>query len=234
MLTERMRGRLVGWWRFDVVLAVVGAAALLGGAASGALPLDLTEALGFVTGAACVWLTVRQHIWNFPLGIANNAFLAILFLDRALYADMTLQLVYILLGLHGWYSWLRGGRGHAALAVSRATPALLLALAALVALGTAGMIPVLQAVAGKAPFWDALTTALSLAAQYLLNRKRLENWYLWLAVDLIYIPLYLATGLPLTALLYALFLALCVAGWRAWRRDLARAGQPQAAEAVAA
>ncbi len=81
-----------------------------------------------------------------------------------------------------------------------------------------------QHVAGSAPFWDALTTALSLCAQWLLNRKRLENWYVWIAADLIYIPLYAYKGLYLTSVLYATFLLMCLAGlshWRAaWQGDV--------------
>lgn len=217
--------------RLNWVAATASSAALAVAAWQGWLPLDLTEVFGFGTGAVCVWLAVRRNLWTFPVGIANNALLALLFLDRALYADMSLQFVYIGLGLHGWHAWLRGYAG-SALRVSHASRRTLLVLAVLVAGATWGMVPILEVVHGKAPFWDALTTALSLAAQYLLNRKHLESWYIWVAVDVIYIPLYWLTDLPLTALLYALFLGLCLLGWRVWRRDLA-AGTDDAA-AVAA
>jgi nicotinamide mononucleotide transporter len=73
---------------------------------------------------------------------------------------------------------------------------------------------------GAAPFWDSFTTILCLAAQYLLCRKRVENWFFWIAADVIYVPLYLSRELPLTALLYALFLALCLIGVRAWTATL--------------
>ena len=69
-----------------------------------------------------------------------------------------------------------------------------------------------------APFWDALTTALSLAAQWLLNSKQLENWYFWIAADAVYVPLYFAKALNLTGIVYALFLGMCLFGLRSWWR----------------
>jgi nicotinamide mononucleotide transporter len=78
---------------------------------------------------------------------------------------------------------------------------------------------ILFAVNGAAPFWDSLTTVLSLTAQYLLCRKRFENWFFWIAADVIYIPLYLSRHLPLTAVLYAVFLAMCLVGVREWHRS---------------
>jgi nicotinamide mononucleotide transporter len=71
---------------------------------------------------------------------------------------------------------------------------------------------------GSAPLLDALTTVISLTAQYMLCRKQLEHWLLWIVADLIYIPLYLARGLPLTAVLYTVFLLMCIVGWRDWQR----------------
>ena len=73
-------------------------------------PYSLTETLGFVTGAACVYLVVRQSVWNFPLGVANNIFFLFLFVDARLYGDAGLQVVYVALGFQGWYYWLYGGQ----------------------------------------------------------------------------------------------------------------------------
>ena len=182
--------------------------------------LDLTETLGFVTGAACVYLVVRENIWNFPVGIANNIFFLVLFFGARLYGDAGLQVIYIALGAQGWHQWLRGGQDRTPLSVARATPRALVAVGVFVALGTVALVLALRAARGAAPALDAFTTALSLAAQYLLNRKLIENWLLWIVADVIYIYLYFARGLPLTAILYFVFLCLCVVGLLSWRRSL--------------
>lgn len=182
-------------------------------------PIGVTEAWGFATGGVCVWLVVREHIWNWPLGIANNLVFFVLFLHGRLFEDMGLQVVYLGLGIYGWWNWLHGGRDRGALSISRTTAAEWSALAAAIPLSTLALRELLVAVHDAAPLLDALTTVLSLAAQYLLCHKRLENWWLWIAADLIYVPLYVSRSMPLTAVLYGLFLVMCLFGARAWRRQ---------------
>lgn len=184
------------------------------------LPYSLTETLGFVTGAWCVYLVVKQSIWNFPIGIANNLFFLVLFAQARLFADAGLQIVYLVLGLHGWYAWLYGGQQNRALKLARAGKQVLALTGCAVVVATGILVLVLRWANGAAPLLDAFTTALSLGAQYLLNRKLLENWLLWILADVIYVFLYLARGLQLTALLYAVFLAMCIAGWFSWGRSL--------------
>jgi nicotinamide mononucleotide transporter len=186
--------------------------------------ITIVEAWGFVTGGVCVWLVVREHIWNWPVGLANNVFFFVLFLRGRLFADMSLQLVYFGIGVYGWLNWRRGGGRRKALAISRTTRREWWALALALPLVTLGLREVLLAASGAAPFWDALTTVLSLAAQYLLSRKRLENWLFWISADVVYVPLYLSRGLPLTALLYGVFLLMCLIGVRAWWRGFS--GRP--------
>lgn len=184
-------------------------------------PTSRAEALGFVTGALCVWLVVRQHIANWPLGIANVLLLMLVFVNAALYADAALQVVYVLLNAYGWWHWARGGRDDGPLRVSRTAPAEWAGLAAAGVAITALLTWWLAAhTDSTTELPDAATTALSLLATYGQTRKLLESWWLWIAADLIYIPLYGYKGLWLTALLYLVFLALCVAGLRTWRRSV--------------
>jgi nicotinamide mononucleotide transporter len=194
------------------------------------------EAAGVVTGAVCVWLTVRENVWNFPLGLANVTLFSVLFFGAKLYADAGLQVVYFFLGLSGWYLWLHGGERGTALRISRIPrgDAVRLAIGG-VAL-TLILWVTLRHVGGSASFADALTTSISLCAQWMLNRKYVESWYAWIVADIIYIPLYAYKALYLTSGLYAVFLVMATMGllhWRGtWRAQAVPAG-PTAAGMVA-
>ncbi len=186
----------------------------------GWLPYSLTETLGFVTGAVSVYLTLKLDILNFPVGIANDIFFLVLFVKARLFGGAGLQLVYLILAIHGWYWWLHGGPQRTALDVGRATRKQWVALIAFVLLGTVGLTLTLRAVNGSAPVLDALTTVLSLAAQYMLNYKLIENWFVWITADVIFIYLYRTSELRLTAILYVIFLCLCIGGLINWWRAL--------------
>jgi nicotinamide mononucleotide transporter len=193
------------------------------------IPTSFTEAFGFATGAFCVLLTVDAKIASFPVGLANNVFLFIVFLGARVYADMGLQVVFFVLGVIGWWTWLHGGANRTRLTITRATRGEWLVLPPVAGGLTCGLFLLLTHVGGAAPLRDATTTALSLVAQYLLNRKRLEHWWVWIAVDVISIQVYVDRQIYLTAGLYVVFLGLCVAGLWQWRRTLAaRLSQPVA------
>lgn len=177
------------------------------------------EAASFVTGAVCVWLTVRANVWNFPIGMINVATYGVVFFRARLYGDASLQGIYFVLGALGWAMWLRreSAGGAPALRIARAGHRELALTAGFGAVATLALWQVLQRTGSAAPFLDALTTAISLCSQWLLNRKRLESWLGWILVDIIYVPLYLSKGLTLTAILYAVFLVMAALGLREWR-----------------
>ncbi|MFP1629612.1 nicotinamide riboside transporter PnuC [Streptomyces sp. 5K101] len=197
-------------------------------------PVSSTEFLGFGSGALCVWLVARQHIANWPIGIANNVLFILLFSQAGLYADAGLQVVFITLAVYGWWTWTHGGGpGSGTLPVRRTTRTEWTWLLTAGVVGTLALTLLLdRATDSTVPFWDALTTALSLMATYGQCRKRLESWWLWIAADVVYIPLYAYKELYLTALLYVGFMTLCVIGLRNWSRD-AGTGRQRVAEATA-
>jgi nicotinamide mononucleotide transporter len=183
--------------------------------------MSWAEILGFVTGAASVGLYARQRIEAWPLGIANSVFWLVLFWRTKLYLDSGLQGVYVVLGVAGWYWWARGGTGRRELAVRRAEPVEVLGLAML-GVFASGILWWAEAhfTNSTLPFWDAWTTVLSLIAQLMLTRKLFGNWWCWIAVDVAYVGMYLHLHLFLTAALQPVFIALCLAGVRDWRRSI--------------
>jgi len=201
---------------------LVSLAILLAGTALLALVSPWAEALGASTGAVCVWLAAVSDPWTWPIGIANNLLYLVVFWGSGLYADAGLQLVYAAISVYGIARW-RSGRGAAPVRpVTRGGAVELGATAAAVVAAGFGLWLLLdRATDSQVPAWDGTTTAMSLGAQWLMSRRVLENWWLWIAVDLVYVPLYLWKGLQVTAGLYAVFLLLCLLGLADWRRELA-------------
>ncbi len=187
------------------------------------MAISLTELFGFLTGAIGVWLLARQNIWNWPIGIANGVFYVAVFLNSGLYGDAALQFVYIAMNAYGWVVWLRP-REAAELPVTRTPIPVWQWLApATLAAAVALRFFLTRFTDSTVPGFDGLTSALSLSAIYGQSKKYFESWWIWIAADLIYIPLYAFKGLWLTAVLYVVFLALCVMGLRAWGQRLAPA-----------
>lgn len=179
------------------------------------------EVGAFITGALCVWLTVKESVWNFPISMINVAVFLFVFINARLYADAGLQVVYFVLSAIGWWLWLFGGANRTELRISRVRAPEALVVASLGLLFTIGMTLYLRRIPDTVPLADAGTTALSLAAQWLLNRKRLETWWCWIVVDVLYIPLYAYKELYLTAILYVVFLGMATMGWLEWRARFA-------------
>lgn len=181
------------------------------------------ELAAVVAALAMVAANFRVHPVAWPLAIASSLMYALLFADARLYGQAGLQFLFIAVACWGWWQWLRGrGADGQPLRVSRLPPlaaALLAAatLAAWVALGS------LLARAGDSPvpYLEALPTAGAVAGQLLLARKHIENWAVWLGVNVFSVALFVHQGLWFTAGLYALFAVLSIQGWRAWRAHLA-------------
>jgi nicotinamide mononucleotide transporter len=186
-------------------------------------PLELTAVL---FGLVSVYLSAREHIVSWPTAIVNVAIFAVLFWRAKLYADAALQLVYLALSVYGWYEWLFGGAQHSRLQVSRATRRQWVIVIPLFLFGGLLLGALLDRYTDSpVPYFDAMLTSASLVAQWMMTRKLLENWLIWIAADLVYVPLFIQRGLPFTAVQYAVFLLLAALGWHGWRQSLrAQAG----------
>jgi nicotinamide mononucleotide transporter len=183
--------------------------------------MDPMELLGFITGGVCVWLAARENIWNWPIGIANNIFYLIVFWRSGLYADSGLQVFYFAIAVYGWWMWARGGAASRELPASRTSKDVVVGLTVMTAvMATLLYVGLRRYTNSTVPAGDAITTALSLTAQYMLGRKWLENWLVWITADCIYIGLYYNKHLYWTSMLYAIFIAMCVAGYLGWKRAM--------------
>jgi nicotinamide mononucleotide transporter len=184
--------------------------------------MSTTEIAGFLLSLLMVVCSIRELHWSWPLAIISSLLYFFVFKDSLLYGEASLQLVFAALALWGWWQWLRQG--------DDATPALVIQrLSARGWMGVAAATAVLWPTLALAlqhftdsdiAWWDALPTALSLVGQVLLGRKYIDNWLIWLVVNLISVALFAHKGLWLTVLLYALFTGMSVWGWRAWQARL--------------
>lgn len=189
-------------------------------------PVTWLELLAAALGLAMVVCNIRTLHWGWPLAALSSALYLLLFWHSALYGQALLQCVFIAVSLWGWRQWLRGmDSDGSALRIGRLTPrGWMWTLGASALLWAALGWALQRHTDSTVPWWDGFTTALSLVAQVLLARKRLENWALWLVVNALSVGLFAHQALWPTVLLYAVFTVLSVVGWRAWRAQHRTAG----------
>ena len=182
-----------------------------------------TEVLGFITGVLNVYLVTRENIWSWPLGVLNALLYIVVFARAGLYSDTGLQVVYFVLSFYGWWHWLRGGPQHAPVVVTRTSAKLALTLAGLGMVCWMLVFTITSRISGsKLPLLDAALAVSSLIAQWMMTRKLLENWAIWIVLDVVYVGVFLVRDLRLTALLYAVFLILAIIGHLEWKRSYER------------
>jgi nicotinamide mononucleotide transporter len=179
------------------------------------------EILGFFTGAICVYLNTRQNVLGWFFGIINAILYTAVFWQVKLYADMGLQVYYFVTSIYGWWMWLYGGKSHDGVTVSR-TPARFYAIFGVlfVAVTLAWGFLLGRFTDASLTYVDSALTIASLIAQWMMARKYIENWIIWIVADACYVGMYFYKDLHLTAILYAVFLALAVSGYFEWKRDL--------------
>ena len=192
-----------------------------------AAPVTWLEIVAFLLALACVALSVYEIHWGWPLAFVSSLLYAWLFAASKLYGEGALQLFFAATALWGWWQWLFGRRRgetptehlHVAQLDARGR---WIALAAWLAVWLAVATLLLRYSDSDVPVADGFATGGSVIGQILLGRKFIENWLVWVVVNLFSIGLFAYKALWLTALLYVVFAALAVAGWQRWRRQLPR------------
>lgn len=184
--------------------------------------MSWAELIGALLGLAMVVCNIRQIHWGWPLAFTSSVLYVVVFGKARLYAEAALQIVFALTAVWGWMQWLRStGTGEPILhsqRLSRKSAIKLIAACALLWL-IIGLIS-LNFTDTDVPGTDALITALSLVGTWLLGRKYLENWPVWIIVNILSVALFASKGLWVTVILYAVFIAMAVIGWRVWLRSI--------------
>ena len=183
-------------------------------------PITWLELVAFALALAMVLLNIRVNPLAWPLAIVSSLLYFALFWNSRLYGDASLQLFFVVVALWGWWQWLRGTAADgAALRVTwlAARWRWMLLLAMALAWPAAGLF-LRHYTDTDVPWWDAFPTAGSVIGQWLLGRKHVENWAVWMLVNLVSVALFAYKGLWLTVFLYTVFIVLSWQGWRAWTR----------------
>lgn len=183
--------------------------------------LQIIELIATLFGIANVYLLTKQKIWAWPAGIVMVSLYVYIFAVSRLYSDVILHVIYVLLNIYGWWNWSRKDDKIEKLKVTHLRDSSKYLWGGLIIFGTVlwGWIMDTYTDASFA-YFDAFTTVASLSAQYLLAKKKIENWIIWIIVDIVAVNIYFFKDLYLTAGLYVLFMVLCVSGLINWRKSM--------------
>ncbi|HZJ73445.1 MAG TPA: nicotinamide riboside transporter PnuC [Perlabentimonas sp.] len=184
------------------------------------------EVIGAVTGVIYLFLEIKQKIWLWPFGFITSAFYVYIFFTSKFYADMSLQFYYLGVSLYGWWNWHYGGNRESSnsLPVTRIKPKLTLKLSLFTLTVFAILVFVLKEFTDSpVPIGDAFTTALSITATWMLAKKLLEMWWLWVVANLVSLILYIYKGLYPTSILFLFNFTMSIVGYVQWKKSMLQA-----------
>jgi nicotinamide mononucleotide transporter len=181
------------------------------------------ELLGAILGFIYIIFSIRQNILTWPTGLLTSAFYIVVFFQSGFYADMGLQVYYVVISIYGWYFWLKGKRDVTAnsLPVRNTSKKLWLQLSGIfVLIYLTILFVLLEFTDSTVPFMDTLTTALSIIATWMLAKKYIEHWIIWVFVDLVSTGLYIYKELWPTVILFLVYTFMAILGYAEWKKDL--------------
>lgn len=182
----------------------------------------LLQIVGTLLGLLYLWLEYKANIWVWIVGAIMPMVHGMLYLQSGIYADAAMQLYYVAAGIYGLFVWLRGEkRSEKRIDIQHTPKQWIFSLVAVyVVLHISLYFLLTEFTDSRVPLFDSMSTALSIVAMWMLSRKLVEQWLVWLVVDMISVGLYLYKGIPITAMLYMLYCALAVAGYMRWRKQV--------------
>jgi nicotinamide mononucleotide transporter len=183
------------------------------------------EILGTVFSLIYLYFSIKQNIWLWPLGLISSAIYVYIFLNAGIYADMALQVYYVVISIYGWYRWSRGANsektGTTDLPVRKTdelTAGYLLIITSVLFIVISQIL--LRYTNSQIPYWDAFTTATSITATWMLAKKYIEHWLIWFVVDLVSSGLYVYKNLYFTVFLYLVYTAMAIVGYLQWKKTM--------------
>ncbi|MCY1633146.1 nicotinamide riboside transporter PnuC [Marinifilum sp. D737] len=185
---------------------------------------NIVEIIGTLSGLLFLYLEIKQNKWLWPVGLLTSAMYIYVFFVAKLYADMSLQFYYVFISIYGWILWSRGKRQQEKeLPVVHLNMSLSLKLiVASIAIYVLIAFILVNFTDGSVPYWDAFTTALSIVATWMLARKILEQWLVWIVVNSVSLGLYIYKDLNFTAVLFFFYTTMAVVGYLQWKKDMLR------------
>ena len=180
------------------------------------------QIVGTLLGLLYLWLEYKANIWLWIVGAIMPMVHGVLYLSSGIYADAAMQLYYVVAGIYGLCIWTRGTRRNERVVNIQHTPVrwVVPLFVVYLVLHIAMFYLLSEFTDSRVPFFDSMSTALSIVAMWMLSRKLVEQWLVWLVVDAISVGLYLYKGIPITAMLYTLYCALAIAGYVRWRKQV--------------
>jgi nicotinamide mononucleotide transporter len=179
----------------------------------------LLEISGVVTGLLCVYLAAINNIWNWPVAVISVGIYIFILFDAHLYADMGVQVYFMVMNFYGWYYWSQKPANETKAPVLLITRKETIFSIIAIAIVTFILGSVLKYTPASYPYVDSFCAACSVVAQVFLARKVLENWLIWIFVDIIYVGVYIYKHLDLTAIMYGIYVAIALLGYIDWKKD---------------
>lgn len=182
---------------------------------------NYVEVCGTITGFLYLGFSIRQHFLTWPVGLMNALFYVAVFFSAKIYADMALQFYYVAISIYGWWVWHQGRSEIQTLEVTRTSRKLWIKLLLAIFILFVFIAFILYKYTdSQVPLWDALVTAVSIVATWMLAQKKIEHWLLWVIVDAVSIGLFIMKELYPTTVLFLVYTVLAVYGYFEWRKDL--------------
>jgi nicotinamide mononucleotide transporter len=185
---------------------------------------NYVEIIGATLGLIFLFLEIKENVWLWPVGLLSSAFYVAIFFSAKFYADMGLQVYYVLISIYGWYKWWRGSDSSEEddLPIVRMDIRLALTLSLVTAAIFFGIAEVLKRYTDSpVPYWDAFISALSIVATWMLAKKIIEMWWIWVIANFVSLCLYFWKGLYPSVVLFFFYTVLSVTGYYSWKKKLA-------------